>query len=127
MVKIIVRAVVMLSVYLIYGAITANVITYKEIQSAFISYILSIILTSDKFNLSLNVENGTETTNKLHNTIVKTKDFTLPIIVQTLICIVGFVLLYIIMGCNQSDLIPTTIALSVGSISGQIILKPKAS
>ncbi len=125
-VKFVVQASVMLSIYLIYQAFAETIMTSKGIISAFASYLISIILTSGRFKLSLNV--GKENTNnsKVHKTIVKAKNFALPMIVQTLICIVGFLLLSVYMGYTLSDLIPTTIALSVGSISGQVILQPKS-
>lgn len=126
MVKIVVQASVMLSVYLIYQAISETIMTSEGILSAFVSYLISIILTSERFRLSLNIGNNKESDNKVHNTIVKAKDFALPVIVQTLICIVGFLLLSVYKGYNLSDLIPNTVALSVGRISGQVILRPKA-
>lgn len=126
MVKLVVQASIMLSVYLIYQAISETMITSAGILSAFVSYLISIILTSERFRLSLNVGNLKEYDNKASNTIVKAKDFALPVIIQTLICIVGFLLLSVYMGYALADLIPTTIALSVGSISGQVILRPKS-
>lgn len=66
-----------------------------------------------------------EPKNKVVASVVHAKGYILPIIVQTLICIVGFLVLSRSLDSTATNSMVTTIALSVGSVSGQIILKSK--
>ena len=131
-IKTIVQAFIMLAGYLLYQCATNISATSDTILSVLVSYLISIFLTSDKFNLSLNTEseNNLENAtpqNKLSKKLESFKHYILAIIVQTLICIVGFVLINMSLGHTFSDLVSTTIALSVGSVSGQIILRAKSA
>lgn len=122
-VSIIVQAAIMLSVCLICAAFTETFITEKGMVFAFLSYFASIILTFKKHDVSLNTEKASK--NKLVSSVIYAKSYFLPIVVQTLICIAGFLILNYSMGNTSSNSTLTTIALSVGSVSGQIILKPQ--
>ena len=127
LIKTIVQSSIMLSIYLIYQSIADTKMTFYGIIYAFFSYFLSIIFTSDRIKLTLNIGEKKEESKKVHNTIVDAKKVVFPVIVQTLICVVGFLMISVYMGYAIADLIPTTIALSVGSISGQVILQPKVT
>lgn len=121
-----VQASIMLAVYLICHTLSLDTMNLpKNIFPVFVSYLLSIILSSEKFLPANNEYLYKEKDKKTYKTLIKVKNFTLPIVTQTLICIVGFILISIFLKNNLDNLIPTTIALSFGSLSGQIILKPK--
>lgn len=124
-VRIIVQAAIMLSICLIYAAFTETIITDKGIFFAFLSYFASIILTSKKYIMSSNNAKSCneEPKNKVVASVAHAKGYILPIIVQTLICIVGFLVLSRSLDSTATNSMVTTIALSVGSVSGQIILK----
>ena len=63
--------------------------------------------------------------NKFLSSVAHAKRYFISIIAQTLICVVGFLVLNRSLGDTISNSMVTTIVLSVGSVSGQIIMKPK--
>lgn len=127
--KILKQAAIMLSFFLILGVISEHfsnelvngVFDKKNLFFAFVSYVFSIACTAGK--LSFKDETGSNDKGVV-GFFKTTTGFIVSIIIQTLLCIIGFISLGVVFGGTAEAMVPTTLALSIGSVSGQVLLSP---
>ncbi len=132
--KLLVQSAIMLAIFIILGATTelipqsmeSTVLGTKNILITFGSYFISVLFTSG--NLELKIEpkknNSSGSQSQASTFIPSLGSYLISTVVQTLLCIVGFVVLCAITGNPTETIAPSTIALTIGSVSGQILLSP---
>lgn len=125
-----IQAAIMLAVFIIIGTTTemipttdvATVFSTKNILVTFGSYFISVLLTSGKMSIQLKKITSNEgTTTKVVSSV---GTFLLSTVVQTLLCIVGFIILCRVTGNPSETIYPSTMALTIGSVSGQLLFSP---
>ena len=124
----------MLAIFIILGATTelippsieSTVLSTKNILITFGSYFISVLFTSGKLELKIEPKNNDSSGNQsqVSTFIPSLGSYLISTVVQTLLCIVGFVVLCTITGNPTETIAPSTIALTIGSVSGQILLSP---
>lgn len=132
--KLLVQSAIMLAIFIILGATTelipqsmeSTVLGTKNILITFGSYFISVLFTSG--NLELKIEpkknNSSGSQSQASTFIPSLGSYLISTVVQTLLCIVGFVVLCAITGNPTETIAPSTIALTIGSVSGQVLLSP---
>ena len=132
--KLLVQSAIMLAIFIILGATTelipqsmeSTVLGAKNILITFGSYFISVLFTSG--NLELKIEpkknNSSGSQSQASTFIPSLGSYLISTVVQTLLCIVGFVVLCAITGNPTETIAPSTIALTIGSVSGQVLLSP---
>ena len=132
--RLLVQSAIMLAIFIILGATTelippsieSTVLSTKNILITFGSYFISVLFTSGKLELKIEPKNNDSSGNQsqVSTFIPSLGSYLISTVVQTLLCIVGFVVLCTITGNPTETIAPSTIALTIGSVSGQILLSP---
>lgn len=132
--KLLIQAAIMLAIFIIIGATTelippeaeSIVFSTKNIIITFGSYFISVLLTSGGLELKIATKSNGSSNNSFQNSkfFPSVGTYLISTVVQTLLCIVGFVVLCAITGNLSENIAPSTIAMTIGSVSGQILLSP---
>ena len=120
----------MLSIFIICGLLSEVSLDKGSVISAAVSYASAIVMTTGKFKFEFKTEMDNSSTlipQKAHEFLVTAKQKTVPGIIQTLLCIMVFVLIGVFTGNDVGNMIPSTIALSIGSMGGQLLLTNKVT
>ena len=107
-----------------------NVKDKGSVISAAVSYSSAIVMTTGKFKFEFKAKMDNSSTlipQKAHEFLVTAKQKTVPGIIQTLLCIMVFVLIGVFTENDVGNMIPSTIALSIGSMGGQLLLTNKVT